>query len=340
MSEDNFKRKIEPLCHIIPNVYAITGASYLLGGQYFNSVGFMCWINAVPPTCIDDPDVECIRGGEMVYKYRYWFLGYSLYPIFAIITINMLLIVFSVFMQNKKSDQWRFGSSGASDSGGRCFPCRRSKENGGTTCAVVKERDLENPQQCNLAPLADCLQSVKSPKESISLTSRPGTTHKSHDLVATYGAEDEVAEVTAFAPSTVLVVPRRKSAAASRGGTAEDPYAFDLQKVRVKLKEESRRLSVSGIHTNRTVSFPVDVTPLAAMSARPKPGKFDSPLTDGATVASAEGRGRFLAEEIDPSTHASRRRTVGRSDRREVVIQGSLYIGAFFFTWIWPAVIE
>jgi len=122
MSEDTFKRKIEPICHIIPNVYAIAGASYLLAGQQFNSIGNVCWINAVPPNCINDPEVECIRGDDMVYKYRQWFFGYSVFAAFAIIAINMLLIIWSVFMQTKKSDQWRFGSSGASDSGngGKC----------------------------------------------------------------------------------------------------------------------------------------------------------------------------------------------------------------------------
>jgi len=351
MSEDTFKRKIEPICHIIANVYAIAGASYLLAGQRFNSFGHVCWINAVPPNCINDPEVECIRGDERVYKYRDWFLGYSIYAVFAIIAINMLLIIWSVFMQTKKSDQWRFGSSVASDSGsgGRCVPCRWSifssrgpspvaeKERGnGTSCAAIDGNDAENPHHRHLVPpLEECLQPVKSPKVSASLTTRPGTTHKSSELlarrsIAIYGEGDEEDEG--------CVGSRRKNARASRAGTANDPYAFDLKKVKAKLQEESRRSSMVGIQTNRKVAFSVDMTPLTAMSAYPKLGTLDPPLSDRAMVVGAEGRGLSLSEVIEPSTRTARQERGGRSQRREVVMQGSLYIGAFFITWIWAVV--
>ena len=194
MSEDTFKRKIEPIFHIIANVYAIAGASYLLAGQHFNRLAHVCWISAVPPNCINDPEVECIRGDDMVYKYRYWFLGYSIYATFSIIAINMILIIWSVFMQTKKSDQWRFGSSGASDNGGRCVPCRWSmlsilgisaeKEKVATKCSVIDDNDAENPRHRHLVPLDDCLQPVQSPKVSASLTTRSRTTHKSRELLA------------------------------------------------------------------------------------------------------------------------------------------------------------
>jgi len=244
-------------------VYAIACASYLLAGQHFNSMGNVCWINAVPPNCINDPEVECIRGDEMVCKYRDWFLGYSVFAVFAIIAINMLLIIWSDYMQTSKGDQWRFGSCGASDSGsgGRCIPWRwsifssrdpspvaeKERGNGTTSCAVIDDNDAENPHHRHLVPpLEDCLQPVKSPKVSTSLTSRPGTTHKSSELVlarrstAIYGAEDEEDE-------GCVGGSRRKSARASRAGTADDPYAFDLKKFKAKLQEESRRSLMVGM---------------------------------------------------------------------------------------------
>jgi len=489
MSDDTFKRKIEPICHIIANVYAIAGASYLLAGQHFNSVGHRCWINAVPPNCINDPEVECIRGDEMAHKYRWWFLGYSIYAVFAIITINMLLIIWTVFVQKRKRDQWRFGSSASdSDNGGRCFPCIRSifsilgisaaeKETRGTNCALIEENDEENPHYHHLVPLEDCLQPVKSPKVSASLTTRAGTSQKSPEQLSSksfkiYGAEDEDDE-GCEGSALFSSVRSLGSAAASRAGTADDPYAFDLKKVKAKLQEESpssitgmhtnhkvtplilgrglrrrssitrgqtnrkvasagdmaplkldrglrrrssltssthtnlkvasrrssmtgmqssmtdmqpnqkvasrrssitgmqpnqkvaspvdmtplnlnrfdlktmrakqqeesRRSLMTGMQTNRKVASPVDVAPLPAMTAGPNPGKLHPPLTDRARVVGAEGKVQSISEEIEPSTRITRKRTVGpRCERKEVVIQGSLYIGAFFIAWIWPVV--
>jgi len=332
MSEENFKRKIEPICHIVPNVYAIAGASYLLGGQYFNASAKSCWINAVPPNCVYNPNVECIRGDARAGKYRLWFAVYAIYVIFAIITINMLLILWSVFVQSKKSDQWRFfGSSRAS--GG--FP-RRSifwrriddKAKGGTYSAAIVNTDVENPH--NLVPQEDFLSPVKSPKVSSSLTTRPGTTHKSREeerrkpkkskSFAIYGAEDEEEDaLAAFASS--MKPPRRQRAEASRAGTAEDPYAFDIKKVKTKLQEESRQ---------SLAASPIDVTPLQL-------GKVNSVRG----IAGANGRGQLLEEidELEPSTRTSRNISFDHSQTRQVVIQGSLYIGAFFITWIWSVVI-
>ena len=313
MSEDTFKRKIEPICHIIPNVYAIAGASYLLAGQHFNSLAHMCWISAVPPNCINDPEVECIRGDEMAYKYRYWFFGFSLYATFAISAINMLMIVWSVFAQNKKSDQWRFGSSGArdsdSDNGGSCFLCTLSifssrgisvanKESGdGTNSAAIQEHDAEN-QHHQLAPLADCLQPVKSPKVSPTLTTtrldtRPGTILKASK---------------SHTPNF--------SAPPSRAGNAKDPYAFDLRKVKRKIKIEAKSADVTmlrGMPTTRSKSCSNNKKPQVQISDT---SHFHTSVASTCSVRTAE------------------RQHLEYSERREVVLQSSLYIGCFFITWI------
>ena len=301
MSEDTIKRKIEPICHIIANVYAIAGASFLVAGQYFNSMGTACWISAVPSNCVHDPEVECIRGGEMVFKYRRWFIGYSVYAIFLVITVNMSVIVWSVFMQKKKSDQWRFGSSGASDddNGGRCFPCRWSifssrgisvveQERGdGTSCAVIDENDKENPDHHHLAPpLEDCLQ----PKVSTSLTTQP----KSFSI---FGAEDE----ENGSP------PLR--AAPSRAGNEKDPYAFNLRKVKAKIKAEAKS---------------VDITMLGGMPTRPKQKVQTSETSD--------------ARASVTNTCGVRSTERQHCERREVLLQCSLYIGAFFISWIFSVI--
>jgi len=162
------------------------------------------------------------------------------------------------------------------------------------------------------------------------LTTRPGTTHKSREeerrkpkkskSFAIYGAEDEEEDaLAAFASS--MKPPRRQRAEASRAGTAEDPYAFDIKKVKTKLQEESRQ---------SLAASPIDVTPLQL-------GKVNSVRG----IAGANGRGQLLEEidELEPSTRTSRNISFDHSQTRQVVIQGSLYIGAFFITWIWSVVI-
>jgi len=334
MSEDTFKRKIEPICHIIPNVYASAGASYLLAGQHFNSMGNLCWISAVPPNCINDPDVECIRGDEMAHKYRDWFFGFSLYAAFAIITINMLLIVWTVFVQNKKSDQWRFGSSAASDSynGGRCFPCTWSifssrgisvsdKESDvSTNSAAIQVHDAEN-QHHQLAPLEDCLQPVKSPKVSPTLTTtrldpRPGTIRQASKIrTPIFGPEGKEDERIAFPSSTLQAGSRRLGAPPSRAGNAKDPYAFDLRKVKCKIKIESKS---------------ADVTMLRGMPIRSKScSNIKKPQVQ---VSDTSHLHTSVASTC--SFRTAERLHLEYSERRKVVLQSALYIGCFFITWI------
>jgi hypothetical protein len=110
MTEAAFKKKVEPFLHIIPNLYATVGALYLLFGQYFNSVGDLCWIGGAPSKCIEDSgDVECIGGDDKVYAHRWIFFDSACYLAFVIITMNMMLIILAVVKQKNRNARWGLG---------------------------------------------------------------------------------------------------------------------------------------------------------------------------------------------------------------------------------------
>ncbi len=109
MSESTFCTKVEPLCHLITNLFALASATYLLVEEYFNSVGNACWIGAYPTDCLNDPEVECLRGNENAYHLRSIFIGAPLYLIWIFIVIAMVSIIVMVFRQKRRIDQWASG---------------------------------------------------------------------------------------------------------------------------------------------------------------------------------------------------------------------------------------
>lgn len=62
MREEDFRRKYEPLLHLIPSLTAWIGAAFLVSVGYMNDAGSDCWIAAAPKNCLYDPDIECTRG--------------------------------------------------------------------------------------------------------------------------------------------------------------------------------------------------------------------------------------------------------------------------------------
>ena len=259
MTDNAFKRKIEPFLHTLINVYTIFGACFLLTGEYFNSIGNMCWISAVPPSCINDPDEECIRGDEKAYKYRWWFTAYAVAASFVIIPLNMLLIILEVWKQKKKSDRWRLTES---NEGGT--PCRvidsikrsfakltgifqREKRNSITTkgrrstsvlssagnkseCEEIIDRDCTSI----LVPVGDSPNPEVLPKKSPVTKEKPPQSKKSQRVsFCIHGVDaEDIEEESRFLRSSL-------PPAISRSGTSEDPYAFNLQKFRKSIRKQS-----------------------------------------------------------------------------------------------------
>jgi len=101
-----------------------------------------------------------IDGGSLGTQYMLHFL----------IIINMLLIGWSVFCRKRRVTNGGLASSGASDNGGRCFPCTRSIFSSSDRSVAEKEKggDVENAQH-TIISLQECLQAVMSPSVSESL---------------------------------------------------------------------------------------------------------------------------------------------------------------------------
>ena len=52
MTDVTFTKKVEPFCHLIPNLYGFGGALYLLINRDFNNIGNVCWIGKLRRYCI------------------------------------------------------------------------------------------------------------------------------------------------------------------------------------------------------------------------------------------------------------------------------------------------
>lgn len=61
MSHDKFA-KFEKWLHVVTNIAVWSSAIYLASAGLFNFKQPNCWINEYPEDCINDPDVECVRG--------------------------------------------------------------------------------------------------------------------------------------------------------------------------------------------------------------------------------------------------------------------------------------
>lgn len=315
MSDNAFKRKIEPFLHTLINAYTIFGACFLLSGEYFNSIGNMCWISAVPPSCINDPDEECIRGDEKAYKYRWWFTAYAVAASFVIIPLNMFLIILEVWKQKKKSDRWRLTEE--SNEGGT--PCRiidsikrsfakltgifqREKRNSitskGRRSTSVLSSSVGNKSEYEevngreyasiLVPVGDSPRPEVMPKSPVTKEKPPQSKKSQRVSFCIHGvdAEDIDEESTSLRSSLPPSI--------SRSGTSEDPYAFNLQKIRKSIRKQS-------LSSTSTIS-------------------------DNASL-----RESLRSSKSNLRSHNTR---VGISAEREVTKQALLFLSAYLFCWI------
>jgi hypothetical protein len=109
MRDERFSTKIEPLLHAVPFCWGWFSAIYFLSHGLINNAapGIGCWIAPYPSDCIGNPDVDCIRG-ENIDAYRGIFhLSYRLIMLF-IITVTMSMILWSVWKQELRMNQYRF----------------------------------------------------------------------------------------------------------------------------------------------------------------------------------------------------------------------------------------
>ena len=94
MKEKEIK-KLEPLMHLLPNIYAIGSSVFLLGRHEYAPLAEQnsCWIGVYPRACIADPDVECIRGGRMTQAYAKYLAIVPFFIVYLFVLIITIVIV-------------------------------------------------------------------------------------------------------------------------------------------------------------------------------------------------------------------------------------------------------
>ena len=73
ITEKYFRTRIEPWLHTVPILFSLVNASILWALDNLNQADVVCWIAPVPYNCINEPDIECIRGKHS-YEWR-WVLA-------------------------------------------------------------------------------------------------------------------------------------------------------------------------------------------------------------------------------------------------------------------------
>jgi len=105
--------RIEPFMHAVAILYYTGAAVAGLPLQVYNPTGAKCFIGVVPPTCLRDPDTDCVRGGEHA-----WWFGQVFYAISntfwtAVIILAALVVAGTVVARYCRSRKFVFrGSEG------------------------------------------------------------------------------------------------------------------------------------------------------------------------------------------------------------------------------------
>jgi hypothetical protein len=121
MKEKEFAKKLEPLIHFLPNGFAIVTAVFLSVKHAYAPLPeqHLCFIGIFPPTCIGDPDIECVRGGKMTPVYAKYLAIIPLLMVYLFIVLTTIVTLHEIAKQKRKSDRWRMRERSESCS---CFP--------------------------------------------------------------------------------------------------------------------------------------------------------------------------------------------------------------------------
>jgi hypothetical protein len=87
-----FRTKIEPFLHGVPILWSFVGTVYLTATGNINQADVVCWIAPLPYHCINDLDIECIRG-ENSYFYR-WIFAASSNSVALTITSSLMFQIY------------------------------------------------------------------------------------------------------------------------------------------------------------------------------------------------------------------------------------------------------
>ncbi len=114
ITQRTFRQKIEPLLHLVPNVWCLWSTIFLAATNHINQADVVCWIAPQPYNCINSPDIECIRG-ERSYAYR-WIFGAAPNAL-SLMIINF--IMFKIYFVVKEREKLLKSSSDDVDQSSR-----------------------------------------------------------------------------------------------------------------------------------------------------------------------------------------------------------------------------
>jgi len=106
ITDSTIRNKIEPFLHFIPLAYSIAAGIFLGVTKHFNNAGPVCWISAVPQDCLQEEDMECIRG-ENAHRYRIMFQAIPILIVFFIVFICMIILICTVDRQAKRMEKYK-----------------------------------------------------------------------------------------------------------------------------------------------------------------------------------------------------------------------------------------
>jgi hypothetical protein len=98
MSDERFRQMCEPWLHAIPILYSVALATYVLASNYLYVNGAMCWISSKDPSEI-----------SFLQTFIMMSVALPILLIFIGIIVLMVLITGTVWKQEKRMDQYRFG---------------------------------------------------------------------------------------------------------------------------------------------------------------------------------------------------------------------------------------
>ena len=260
MSESDFKRKIEPWCHFISIVQPIIASVFLLAKQSLNFEGKVCYISPYPRTCLQSDNIECERGSKRTRLYALWLSGAPILLVFTIVAINMIIIIVTVIAQKKKSDRWRWSNNDGDAYESflmRTLTC---------CCKDSLKSYLDNEIQDSRKTTQSANRStLRKPVKTTSKHSvdksfkKKEVTFSETEKVLTFNKSKSDSSLVKFAKNEITTMDEEKNdeemilrtasliakpkAPPSRSGTFDDPYAFDIYRVRKSIRRESLALS-------------------------------------------------------------------------------------------------
>jgi len=111
MSDSKIRTKVEPFLHGIPILTSLSFCVYCLKKEFFNPVGFTCYVSDYPRHCTLDPNVPCERG-EGVHDN--WIVKCGIYLISIIIPSvifgTMTTLYITVRLQVRRMERYGIGS--------------------------------------------------------------------------------------------------------------------------------------------------------------------------------------------------------------------------------------